>query len=199
MLSWILRHVPALRAPRIFQLPKNNTEEWCSAPAQHERPQESQQGWRGQGQCHEEVRCGLREGLTRVGMPDTRNRIYKATAVRECLVGLGHMRSSLGLDQKVQAGRRPGRSWGGMGQVTEGKVCWPKKPGLHWIGNGSPPGFLRRERREQLCILESSLYGTCGEGWWEVKLGRLRGCGHRPGEHTSGQGLGAGREVRGQM
>lgn len=77
-------------------------------------------------------------------MPDIRNRIYKATAVRECLVGLGHMRSSLGLDQKVQAGRRRGRSWGGMGQVTEGKVWGPKKPGLRWIDNGEPTRFSKK-------------------------------------------------------
>lgn len=35
-----------------------------------------------------------------------------------------------------QAGRGQRKSWGGMGQVTEGKVCRLKKPGLHWVGNG---------------------------------------------------------------
>lgn len=31
-----------------------------------------------------------------------------------------------------------------MGQVTEGKVDWPKKPKLHWVGNGEPTRSSKR-------------------------------------------------------
>lgn len=42
-----------------------------------------------------------------MGLPGTGNSMCKSTEVREHLLGLGYARSSLGLDQKVQAGAGP--------------------------------------------------------------------------------------------
>lgn len=66
--------------------------------------------------------------------------MYKGTAIRKHLVGLGHARSSLGLDQKVQAGAGPEKG------LEEGWVRFPRSQGsVRWAAR-SLPGLLRRER-----------------------------------------------------
>lgn len=93
----------------------------------------------------EEVKCELTEGLTWAGVPGTGYSMHISTEVREHFMGLRHARSSLGLDQKVQAGEKPEKGLE-KGQVRSSRAR-STDPRSHWVDSGE---FTRSFKRRKI-------------------------------------------------